>query len=156
LDKQDYNNKNPTTKMKKTLLILTLGFGLLASCKKEDSTTNSSTTTPLTTAQKIQNKWNFVSVMDYNYVGASTTLDYIDTLAIGTAGDYLDFRTNNKVYISVSGQMDTLDYSIVGDTKLIFDGDTYDITKLSTSDFVFTFSERTDPPYYDNVIVLKR
>jgi hypothetical protein len=141
--------------MKKALLILTLGFGLLASCKKEDTTSSNNTST-LTTAQKIQNKWNFVSVMDYNYVGASTTLDYIDTLAIGTAGDYLDFRTNNKVYISVSGEMDTLDYSIVGDTKLIFDGEVYDITKLSTSDFVFTFSERTDPPYYDNVIVLKR
>ncbi|MCF8255161.1 MAG: hypothetical protein K9H61_13290 [Bacteroidia bacterium] len=142
--------------MKKALLILTLGFGLLASCKKEDSTTTSNNSSTLTTAQKIQNKWNFVSVIDYNYVGASTTLDYIDTLALGSAGDYLDFKTNNKVHISIDGEQDSLDYSIVGDTKLIFDGDTYDITKITANEFVFTYSERIDPPYYDNVIVLKR
>jgi hypothetical protein len=141
--------------MKKTLLILALGSGLFVSCKKEEPKP-SDNTTPMTTTQKIQQKWNLSSVIDIEYIGSSTTIDNIDTLVLGAPGDYADFRADNKVYISVTGEFDTLPYSILSDSKIVFDDQLFDISKLTTSQFEMKFSERIDTPYYDEIINFKR
>lgn len=136
----------------KSYVIIILSMVFFSACKKDNSTT----TPTLTTTQKIQNKWSIVSVMDYNYVGASTTLDYIDTTYVGTSADYIEFRADNKTYGFVAGGFDTSQYTILSDTKMLFDGDTFTINNLTSSDFKFTYYERKQNPYYDNVITLKR
>lgn len=141
--------------MRKSISILTAFIALFVSCKKEESK-SSSTETPLTTAQLVQNKWSLVNVLDINYVGATTTIDYIDTLVVGGPDDYIDFRTNNLAYLLAEGEYDTIPYSIVSDSKINLDGELLDIAKLTKNEFVISFSERTEVPYYDNVINLKR
>lgn len=141
--------------MRKSILIVTAFIALFVSCKKEESK-SSTTETPLTTAQLVQNKWSLVNVLDINYVGATTTIDYIDTLVVGGPNDYIDFKPNNLAYLLAQGEYDTLTYSIVSDSKIILDDELLDIAKLTKNEFVISFSERTKAPYYDNVINLKR
>ncbi|MEN9339811.1 MAG: hypothetical protein RIQ62_1123 [Bacteroidota bacterium] len=137
--------------MKKITLTALSLFALLSACKKDDTTTNTS----LTTQQKIQTKWNFVANYDINYLGQTTNVDFIDTIN-GAAGDYVDFKSNNKAYISVGGIYDTIDYAILSDTKLLFDYDTFTINTLTLTNFQFTYADRISADYYDNVIKLSR
>jgi hypothetical protein len=139
--------------MKKIIPFLFAFIVLLASCKDEDTTPDG--TTELTTAEKVQHTWNLTSIMDFNYVGASTTIDNIDTFDVGTSST-VDFRADNKAYITLDGDFDTTDYNIVDAQTITFDGDNFTIDVLTATEFKLTFSERTDTPYYDNVVLLNR
>jgi hypothetical protein len=139
--------------MKKLIPILFLAVIAFTSCK-DDGTTPDDTTTTLTTAEKIQHTWNITSIMDFNFVGATTTLDYIDTVDVGTST--VDFRVGNMAYINLDGDLDTVDYQVINDQTIKFDGDVFDINTLTTSEFKVTYSERTDTPYYDNVVLFNR
>ena len=107
--------------MKTLLLLLAFAFSISSitfSCKKKDA--------EKTTAQKLQNKWTFIDIIDNDhYAGA----DHVITLK-ANAGDYLDFRTNNKVYSRFQSQPDTSDYKLLGDTKVVFDN--YDTLTIQT------------------------
>lgn len=138
--------------MIKIIPILCLGVLVFGSCSDEDTTP---TTTQLTTAEKIQNKWNVTSVIDYNFVGTSTTLDNTDTLDLG-AGAYFNFRSDNKVYVNWDGDLDTSDYQIISDNAISFEGEAYKIKTLTATEFKLTYEERTDTPYYDNVVLMNR
>lgn len=138
--------------MKKLIPIALLALVLISSCKEDDTP---DTTKTETTAEKIQHTWNTTSIMDYNFVGASTTLDYIDTFDLGTNAT-IDFRTNNKAYVNFDGDMDTTDYQIVNDQTINFDGDVFTINTLTATEFKLTYAERTDTPYYDNVLIMNR
>src|SRR5207237_5526790 len=83
------------------------------------------------TLQKIQAKWN-VGNVKFDYVG-----DDDDSTYTGAATDYIDFRTDGKVYTNVANEKDTSLYKLVNDTKLVIDGDTTVIKQLSGSQFVF-------------------
>lgn len=140
--------------MKKYFLGLAF-ISILASCGKDKS--NTTTTTPQTTAQKLQYKWNLLSIQDIEYVGASTTI--IDTIIdYGVAGDYIQFNANNTAYYRIAASNDTVSYSIISDTKMIFDGDTFAINTLTSSDLVMTYYGRETNPVHnwDNKLVLKR
>jgi len=141
--------------MKKSLIIALFVVVFFNSCSKDEETTT--TTTPQTTTQKIQHRWNLVSIKDYQYVGSSTT--QIDTIiSYGVAGDYIDFRTNNIAYARIAGDYDTLNYSIISDTKILFESDTLTINQLTATDFKLTYYGREVNPVnnYDNVITLNR
>lgn len=138
--------------MKKIITLSLIGMVAFTACNKKKTTD----ITPLTTAQKVQNKWNLVMVTDNVYTGTTTTLDYIDTLALGVAGDYIEFKSDNKAYTSFTGGKDTLPYTILSDNQMTLDGDTFAISTLTTSQFVLTFRDRSTNPWYDNVISLKR
>jgi len=138
--------------MKKIIPFALLFVVAFTSCKDEETTPDP---TPLTTKQKLQHKWNIVSIIDYNYVGATTTPDDTDTIDIGVGG-YADFRTDDKMYANINGDLDTLSYQIINDNALSMDGEPYVINELSTNKLIMTYEERTDTPYYDNVISFDR
>jgi hypothetical protein len=88
-------------------------------------------------------------------VGSTTTLDNIDTFDVGTSST-VDFRADNKTYMTLNGDFDTTDYQIVDDQNIIFDGDKFNIDALTKSEFKLTFTERTDTPYYDSVVLMNK
>jgi len=138
--------------MKKIIPIALLFVVAFTSCKDEETTPDP---TPLTTKQKLQHKWNIVSIMYHNYVGATPTPHYTDTINIGVGG-YADFRTNDNMYSNINGDLDTLSYQIINDNALSMNGELYVINELSTNKFILTYEERTDTPYYNNVISFDR
>lgn len=140
--------------MKKVLFSL-LVIVILSSCGKDKTTTT--TTTTQTTAQIIQNKWNLISIKDIQYVGSSTSI--VDTVYdYGMVGDYVQFNSNNTAYYKIAGSFDTVNYNLLSDTKMTFDGDTFTINTLTTSDMVMTYYGRETNPVnnWDNVLVLKK
>lgn len=124
-----------------------------ASCGKDKT----NTTTTETTTQKLQHKWNVVSIKDIQYIGSSTT--QIDTIVdYGIAGDYIDFSNNNIAYTRIAGSNDTFLYSVINDTKIMFDFDTFTINTLSATDLKLTYYGREINPVnnWDNVLTLNR
>ena len=94
----------------------------VVSCDKDDDKPNNST------LSKLQAKWGVQNIQMEFSDGDSTYT--------GTAADYLDFRTDNRVYSQVQNEKDTLDYKLVNDTTLVIDGDTSKISQLTGSQFV--------------------
>lgn len=114
---------------------------LITSCKK-----NSNQNT--TTAQKLQYKWTLVNAIDndhYSGVDHSVTVN-------GNTGDYMDFKSNGKVYINFQSQKDSSTYALLGDTKIIFDGtDTALIKTLTSSNLQLYFKDIYSAPDYEEV-----
>jgi hypothetical protein len=55
----------------------------------------------------------------------------VDTIMF-TSGEYMDFRSDNKVYSYIDGDYDTSTYMLVNDTKIVTDGtDTMTIKSIS-------------------------
>jgi hypothetical protein len=80
---------------------------VLTSCKKsEDSPT---------TLQRIQAKWSIEKEYYHDKYGGIETRD----TTIGVSTDYVDFRTDGKVYFKFGGTLDTASYTVLGDTKII-------------------------------------
>lgn len=127
--------------MKKLLYFfaVTIGFSILmTSCKKDDETT---------TTQKIQARWNFQKQINYeNDMGVI----YRDTIT-GSAGDYVEFKTDGKVYSSISGITATSNYEVLGNNKVVTwlipsEKDTINIQTLTASQLIL-FGHYEDPGY---------
>jgi hypothetical protein len=85
------------------------------------------------TLSKMQAKWSVTSVkLD---AGGE------DSTYTGAAADYVDFRTDGKVYTNIANEKDTSAYSLVNDTRFVVDGDTAVIKQLSSNQFVFESKE---------------
>jgi hypothetical protein len=145
----NHNYREIMKKISIVLAALILGSFVFNSCKGDESSGE------LTTQKKLQHRWGLVDIRDINYVGSTTTVDYIDTVVHGP-GNFLEFSTNANAYITIDGQSDTVKYRIVNDQTLEFDGDVFTIDVLTSSSCIFTFKEREEPPFYDNIITLKR
>jgi hypothetical protein len=133
-----------------SIVIVTLVTMFLQACKKSDTTT----TLPQTTLQKIQAKWTLESIVENNYYSGS---NHTNTTT-GTSTDYLDFKTDGKVYYSISGFTDVVTYSLINDTRILIDGtETYEIKTLTANSFVLyqkTIRNATD--YDEETIIMKR
>ena len=115
-------------KILKTLAVATLVFVCLPACKKTDAAWQQ-----LTTIQKIQAKWQVQTYYENDhYFG----VDHIKN-SNGTVNDYLDFRTDGKVYTSMFGYKDTVTYSLLDDVHLLIGGaNKYEIKTLSANSLV--------------------
>jgi hypothetical protein len=51
----------------------------------------------------------------------------------GTPADYVDFRSDHKVYSSVASITDTSAYQILNNNKVVIDIDTFDIQSLTAN-----------------------
>lgn len=93
--------------MKKNLLLLSACLLMVfAACKKPDGIANPKI--------KILGKWNVVS--DSSHVGIginNTAVNYA-----GQPGDYFDFRSNGIIYTREGDALDTLNYTLISDTKI--------------------------------------
>ena len=115
--------------MKKNITFMTVATLLLFvfGCKKSD------TQQPQTTLQKIQAKWQLQTYLENDHYSG---IDHI-TNSPGSTNDYLDFRSDGKVYVSLFGSKDTSTYSILNDTKIIFDSYAlFDIKTLTANSFI--------------------
>ncbi len=132
-------------KILKTLAVATLIFTWLPACKKTD------TVQPQTTLQKIQAKWQLQTYYENDhYLGA----DHIRNMT-GTSNDYLDFRTDGKVYSFIFGNKDTASYSLINDTHLLIDGvTTYEIKTLSASLFSIYGKEISGSDFLEETITM--
>jgi hypothetical protein len=109
--------------MKKVLFLMITSAALFTACKKDKEKT---------TAEKVQAKWtlNVIAANDF-YNNTAHPFNFN-----GLAGDYIDFRTDNKAYERIGGSLDTVGYSISSDSKIVYDGDTYDIKTLTENQFI--------------------
>lgn len=145
-------NKSNLDVMKRYPLFFIVIFFIMTSCKKKTVTV----TPPLTTTQKIQHRWDLVSVKDFVYIGNTLNLDYINTVFTGTAGDYVLFATDDKAYSNIGGFKDTSNYAVLGDATFVLDGDTNEITTLTETQFVLTRPDRSSATWYDHVTTMSR
>ena len=129
--------------MKSLLVVLICFFSITLitpSCKKKDA--------EKTTAQKLQNKWTFVNATDNSHYSGA---DHIVTIS-GNAGDYMDFRTDGKVYLRVQSSLDTSTYALSGDTKIVFDGtDTATIQTLTDNALKLYFKDVVTASIYEEI-----
>lgn len=78
----------------------------LYACKKPDGVEGSNIS--------ILGKWNIVSDSSHVGIGISNTaVNYI-----GQPGDYFDFRNNGIIYTREGSILDTLNYTLISDTKI--------------------------------------
>lgn len=95
-----------------------------ASCNKDDNNSTPST------LSRVQAKWSVTSKVT-DKAGTAN-----DSMYIGVAADYMDFKTDNKVYSQLKNIKDTAAYSLTNDSTLVLDGVSSKITRLSSSEFV--------------------
>lgn len=122
------------------LIVLFLIVSVTPSCKKKDA--------EKTTAQKLQNKWTFLNATDNNHYSG---IDHSATIN-GNTGDYMDFRTNGKVYVRLQSSNDTSNYVLSGDTKIIIDNtDTLTIQSLTDNALKLYQKDIFSPGVYEEV-----
>lgn len=110
----------------KLMLICLMAVFSLAGCKKGEE--------EKTTAQKILGKWNIAMKESTETINGLAEKD-TDT---GKPGEYLDFRTNNTVYLKEDGSTEEgAGYTIDSDKQITF---IYDGTDKTT----FTINVLTD------------
>ena len=134
--------------MKKVILLSLVAIAIFASCRKE-------TTSSMSTTEMVQKKWGLISTQNVEYVGTTNVVDTIITNTFGTT-DSIEFKSDNTAVANIMGMTNTVSYQILSDTKMILDSDTFTINTLNLNDFVMTYSNRVDTPNYDNIITLKR
>jgi ABC-type oligopeptide transport system substrate-binding subunit len=131
--------------MKKVLF--TVSVILLAlissSCKKDKETT----------AQKLQHNWTIVSEVDNSHDASG---DNINTIT-AASGDYVNFSSNGTVTSQFNGFTSTAAYSLISDTQISIDGETFTIKVLSGSQLVLYIKDDTSATEYDETTLnLKR
>lgn len=133
-----------------SFVIVALITMYLQACKKSDTTTPA----PQTTLQKIQYKWGLERIVSNDhYAGVDHS-----SATIGTSSDYFEFKTDGKVYYSISGFTDVVTYSLINDTKILIDGtETYEIKTLTANSFVlYQKNIRNATDYDEETIIMKR
>ena len=131
-----------------SIVIVTLVTFYLTACKK-----SSDTQQPQTTLQKIQNKWLLQNYLENDHYSG---LDHIKNLT-GGANDYLDFRTDGKVYVSLFGSKDTSTYALSGDTKIVVDGvNIFDIKTLTENSFIIYQKDISGSDFLEQTFTMKK
>ncbi len=107
--------------MKNLILALAMITGLIfaSSCKKNKDN-----------GLSLKGKWNIVSTQFRHVENGTETDNYTYT---GVAGDYVDFRNDNKVYSHVDGDDGVAHYEILENNKVIIDEDTLEIQSLTSA-----------------------
>lgn len=130
-----------------SIAVATLIVLCITACKKTD------TQQPQTTLQKIQAKWQLQTYYSNDHFSGT---DHIQNIT-GTANDYLDFRTDGKVYSSLLGSRDTVTYSLVSDAQLLIDGSTrYDIKTLTSNSFVMYEKDISGSGFLEETITMTK
>ncbi len=70
--------------------------------------------------------------------------------------DYADFKSNNTVFSSVGGDTATNSYRVIGDSRIIIDGDTSTIQALTNNVLTLYSKEVDGNNYYEYTTTLKR
>lgn len=107
-----------------------LSIAVFAACKKKDSESDAYNKAIV----KLLGKWTFVNATIND---RHSNADHVNTTP-GTSGDFMDFMNNGRATVRLFASQDTSKYTLVGDSKLIFDDvDQFSIKILTETDFVF-------------------
>jgi hypothetical protein len=129
-----------------TALVL-LAISFLSACKKSNK--------QQTTLEKIQGKWQLVTDVENDHVNGQDDI----TTYTGDPGDIIDFRADGKAYFNIigTGDMDTLAYTVSGDTKIEFEGTQFDIITLTSNSFILHDKEViAGSDFFEETITLKK
>lgn len=130
-----------------SVAVATLIICTLPSCKKSD------TQAPLTTQQKLQAKWQLDTYAENDHFSGA---DHLQNLT-GGPNDYLDFRADGKVYVSLFGIKDTSVYALSGDTKIVIDGAVvYDIKALTGNSFIMYQKDVYGSDFFEQTFTMKK
>ncbi|MEO5942194.1 MAG: hypothetical protein ABIP30_02430 [Ferruginibacter sp.] len=140
--------------MKKLLLVIsviTLSTILFSACKKSDNSQGA-------TNGSVQAKWSLdKDISDDYYLNVHNR----DT-TYGLSTDYIDFRADGKVYSKVDVSLDTSNYQVLSNNKIVLGGpnpldkDTFDIQTLTSSQFVLHSKQFSGADYYEETVYLKK
>ncbi len=129
--------------MKKVLFVLLACTTLLTACKKNKNKN---------TAEKVVGKWSLVSIRDNSFY---SNTPHVTTLT-GTAFDYIEFLDGGIGTVNIGGSADLVTYSVVGDTKLVLDGETFDILGISDNVLLLYSKTGSATVYDESTISLKK
>jgi hypothetical protein len=104
--------------MKKTSTLLLTSLIFLAACKKNHDKS---------AADMVSGKWK-VSSLQETHTSTADTVTYPYT---GQSADYMDFRSDGKMYSFYDNYPDTIDYKVLSDKYLLLGGDSMQIKTLS-------------------------
>lgn len=114
----------------KYVFVAFLSIAVLASCKKKDSVADAYNKAIV----KLLGKWTFVNATIND---RHSNADHVTTTP-GASGDFMDFMNNGQAAVRLFSSQDTSKYTLVGDSKLIFDDvDQFDIKILTETELVF-------------------
>ena len=128
-------------------MIISMALFYLPACKKSDK--------KQTTIEKIQGKWQLVTDVENDHIDGQDDI----TTYTGDPGDIIDFRADGKAYFNIigTGDMDTLAYTVSGDTKIEFEGTQFDIITLTPNLFVLHDKEIiAGSDFFEETITLKK
>ena len=132
--------KKPTFSRPYLLLLCAAPF--LFSCKKDNDTLK-------TPAERILGKWNAIRETEIRY--DYTTGNFLDSnsIAIKPGLFTLDFRTDNKIYITADNgggsalERDTVGYVLKNDSTFMVSDDQYDLLQFTNNHLIMR-------DYYDD------
>jgi hypothetical protein len=128
--------------MKRILFWIVIATLTFTACKKDKPEAS------------LVNKW---SVADTHIVEIIDGLVFHEEHYTGVAADYLDFRNDNKLYSNVDGSSDVVPSQLVGDDKVVVDGDTFLIQSLTTNNVkLYMRDPATGNTYIEATVNLKR
>ena len=151
--------KNKTKQaMKNVLFLMITSAVLFISCKKDkvEETPAVPIAPTKTVSQKITAKWGVTTIAENDYYSnTSHTTSYN-----GVASDYLDFRSDGKLYAQIIPfGKDTIPYNLVNDSTLNLDSEIYKIKQLTDIKFVLyakDISSTIHLEYYESTITLAK
>lgn len=137
----------------KKLILIAISLVTFYACSKKDTDN---------TLSKIRFNWQLDSIKNLTFVNNILDTNNSDT-TVGVTGDYVDFRSDGKVYSKISenapDDKDTATYTYSNNKISIKakDGETsvYTITTLSSNELIFENKEifPTNPGTYEQAIV---
>lgn len=123
--------------MKKTLVFSMIVMILLTACKKE-------------VEPSLKNKWTLENSVSKEYINGTLT----NTISIPGGGATLDFQDNGNVVITYPGSpIESFPYTLKADSKVEFDGDTYEIRDLTKSNVTLYIREDFAPGEYEEAFI---
>jgi len=128
--------------MKKTLVLSLIVMILLTACTKSKDEIS------------LKGKWTADNAVLKEYVSNTLT----STTTLPGDGTTFDFQVNGNVVITSPGSpVESYPYTIKPDSKVEFDGDTYEIRNLTASIVTLFFRDDYAPGEYDELFInLKR
>jgi hypothetical protein len=108
--------------MRKTLTLFVCAAALLmmftTACKKDSKSPQ----------ELIMGKWN-LSTYEWKEVYMGVPDGEVEDRS--GDGDYIDFRSDGKVYMDMEGSMDTVSYEVLSAKHIKLDGDSIELSSLS-------------------------
>ncbi len=122
--------------MKSTFIISLIALVLLSvSCKKPEVETP---------ALSLKGKWTEENMVVKIYDNNALIFNY-DAPVIGTT---LDFQSNGMAVVTYPASTESFPYTITSDSKVEFDGDTYEIKNLTATRVTLYIRDETAPGEY--------